>query len=382
MKVLTAQPHNHGNTATPTVLISNLQLFTMAMVTLLAYGHFTYVHLVLLCAGQESWVSLGLGWGLGLGILWVQFVWFPMLPGQSLTHALVMAVGKVFGTLLAGVYLCFFLFIGAVTLKELVDFLGLMYPRTPTPALLFILGAVVAWVLRAGIEVLARSLFFFAPVLVLIGLFASIATLPDKDPGQLLPLWQHSFGDIGHGAMLVAMMFSELFAFRPIAPHTLQATKIPRQGLWFMLAMLLAFIGPITGPVMMFGEKLGQSLAYPTFTEIQYIHISPLVERLDILGMFMWIFGSFFRICIVLYAAMRTAGNLFGSAAMNLYALPVTLLTLALAMSMATASRSSLHHFLLWPALWPNFTLTLAVPLLVGLISRLRGNKSPNPPQT
>ncbi len=371
------QQLTQGNTATATVLIGNLQLFAMAMVTLLAYGHFTYIHLVLLCAGRDGWASLVLGWLLGIGILWVQFVWFPMCPGQSLTHALMMAVGKHIGKGLAGVYLLFFLFIGSVTLKELVDFLGLMYPRTPAPVFLFILGTVLAWVLRAGVEVLARSIFLFAPMLVLIGLFASLATLPVKDPGQLLPLWQHSYGAIGHGAMLVAMMFSELFVFRAIAPHTQQATAVVKQGLWFMLTMLLALIGPIIGPVMIFGEALGQSLAYPTFTEIQYIHISPVVERLDLLGMFLWIFGSFFRISVILYAAMRTAGNIFESTAMNLYALPVTLLALALEMTMVSASRSDLHNFLLWPYLWPGFALTLGVPLLVGFIRRIHdmGNR-------
>lgn len=362
--------------------IDNRQLFFLLLVCVISFGHFVTTHLAIMAAGRDAWVSLIFGFILGAAMLFLVFQLIAAKPGQSWVDVLTSVLGKWVGTGIGVLYFLYFTVVASLSLKELSNFLGLIYPRTPNMTFLLMEIPLVAWVVRGGIEVMARVVELFLPMLVLMGVMASLLVTPDKDMTQILPVLQHTTGEIWQGTVTFWSLLSELIVFGMIAKHARNANKLPRQSLWVSLALVIMFLGPVTGTIMVFGEGLAKSLSYPTFSEIQYIRISGILERLDVVGVLLWTIGSFLRVSIFVYGAATTLSQLTGAPRENTYSLPVVLLCTGMTLSLNGSSKERMHHFLLHA--YPILALSIGVllPLLVGLVWLVKswlGKQSVNP---
>ncbi len=329
------------------IQIDNLQLFTMMIATIVGYGHFVYVHLSYVAAGRDAWFSMMIGFLIGLGVLLLQFRLSKHHPNQSLVQITQGLFGAFIGTPLSILYVLFFCFVSALTATELTSFLTLMYPTTPSAVFLLAEFLLVTWVTRGGLEVIVRTIQLIFPILVLLGSTAALATLPDKDPASLLPLLDRPIGPLAQGSIVYIVMFSELVVFGMFLHEARSPQQIPKHGLRTFGLLIIMFIGPVTGPIMVFGETLARALTYPTYTEIQYINLSGIIERLDVVGVILWTFGSFIRISVFLFGATKAMSQIAGNKSDSDYTLPIVLFIVGLTVSMSSLSREELHHFLL-----------------------------------
>lgn len=360
--------------------IANRQLFMVYFAVTVAYGHFVYTHLVFMSAGREAWLSLLIGGAIGVGIFYLRFKSDVTHPDISLDEFAVKALGKWLGSIVTLIYILFFTAIAAMTLSELSTFLGLIYPRTPEAVFLIFEFSALAWAVRSGIEVITRTIEILLPGLIFLGLLAALLSMKDKDPTKLLPLFDHSALSIWQGSIIFITMTCELVVFGMFVDNTEEPSKLPRQSLWMGLILILAFLGPVTGPIMIFGEKLAGDLAYPTYTEIQYIRIADIIERLDIIGILLWTIGSFFRAAVFMCGASKAVAHLFHSKKENTYALPLALFTAGITISFAASSREELHTFLM--SAWPVVALFcgIVIPMILALVNwakqRFTGSQS------
>jgi spore germination protein KB len=360
------------------VQIANSQLFIMLVATVVSYGHFIYVHLSYVEAGRDAWFCMIIGFLVGSGVLLIQFRLLFMYPNHSLVGITKMVFGNRTGFVVSIVYILFFSFVGSLTLREVLSFLRLMYPHTPYQVFLLIEIFLIAWVVRSGLEVVARTVQLLLPVLVVFGSIAAIATLPDKDPRQLLPVLDHDMISLAGGTLIYVMMFSELIVFGMMMHETKNPKLLQKHGIRTLCLLFIMYVGPVTGPIMVFGETLAQELAYPTYTEIQYIHLYGIIERLDVLGVFLWTVGSFLRISVFLFGATKGIGELMRSKHEASYALPTVLFTAGLTFSTMPLSRQEVHHFVLTVFPFIAVTIGYLIPgltLAVALV-RQRGNKA------
>lgn len=352
-----------ANQTASKVTISTRQFMFMFVVVIISYGHFVYAHIAFLSAGRDAWASLVIGTLIGAGILSLQFRLAAKHPGKSLINILIDRWGKWAGAILSVICIGFFLMVATLTLKEIMSFLGLIYPQTP-PVLfmLFEFIGVVA-VIRSGVEVVFRMIELVLPVLILLGLLAMGLTMPYKELSLLLPILQHTPGEIWHGGVTFVTMFCEMVVFLMFTKHVDSVQKLPKQSLLLTFVILVMFIGPVTGPVMMFGERGAQMFAYPTYTEIQYIDISEVLDRLDIIGVLLWTFGSFFRASIFVLAAVEGLADLMHPRRSSLYALPVSVFTVGLSSALLATSRDEVHAFLL--RAYPVIPVSIGVILVI-----------------
>ncbi len=355
--------------------IANMQLFIMLIAATVSYGHFIYVHLSYIAAGRDAWFSMIIGFLIGSGVFYFLFRLISMYPKLSLIGITRQIFGTKTGTVISMLYILFFTLVGGLTLREVVSFLRLMYPHTPYQAFLLIELFLVVWVVRAGLEVVARTTQLLLPVLIVFGSTAAIATLPDKDPRQLLPILDRGIGSLAQGTLMYVVMFSELIVFGMMLQETKKPELLPKHGLRTFGILFVMFIGPVTGPIMVFGESLAQALVYPTYTEIQYIHLFGILERLDVLGVFLWTVGSFLRISIFLYGAVKGVGELIGTKDETNFTLPIVLFTAGFTFSTMPLSRHEVHNFVL--TVYPIIALVIGymIPGITVVIAGFRNSK-------
>ena len=352
--------------------IANLQFFIMLVAAVVPYGHFIYVHLSYIEAGRDAWLCMIFGFFIGSTVLYFLFHLTSMFPNQSLIGISKKVFGTQIGTIFSCLYIGFFSLVGALTMREVLSFMRLMYPHTPYQAFLIIELFLVAWVVRAGLEVVARTTQLLLPVLIAFGVTAAIATLPDKDPRQLLPIIDHGFTSLAGGTFIYVAMLSELIVFGMIIHETQDPKLLRKKSLRVFGFLFIMFIGPVTGPIMIFGEQLAQALTYPTYTEIQYINLYGIVERLDVLGVFLWMVGSFLRISIFLFCVTKGVCELVNTNRDTNYTLPVILFTAGLTLSTMPLSRHEVHYFVLTVLPIIAIMAGYVLPLFTIVIARLR----------
>lgn len=366
-----------GNTT-----ISNLQHFMLLLGATVAFGHFVYSHLIITYAGRDGWLSVLLFGVLAFGLAFMLTKLAVLQDKRSLVQHISDVWGKWVGWVLGGLYALYFLFIGALTIHLLGSFLGIVYERTPREVWLLFLSIAVIWAMYAGLEVLSRTVMLLLPGLFVFGIVATILAMPERDYAQLMPIMYHGFLPVWRGTLVLVTMVSEMVVFNMFTPDVQKREQLVKQGFIMALLITLMYLGPIAGPITIFGERVAQLLAFPTFAELQYIDAKPVIERLDLLGVILWVYGAFFRISVFGLGAMRVITELSGTKRMNTYAIPIAITLLSLGMIMPM-DRSDDFTFLAttYPVL--SMLLGLLLPLVLLIFTWIKvslgANKPPAP---
>ncbi|KUO94651.1 GerAB/ArcD/ProY family transporter [Ferroacidibacillus organovorans] len=353
-------------------VISNLQYFALLVGGTIAFGHFVYTHIVIGYAGRDGWLSV-LFFGVLCQAMAFSFTKLGVLQeNRSLVLHIEYVWGKWAGLILSFFYIFYFIFIGSLTLHLLGSFLGIIYPRTPREIWLGLLSVAIIWAMYSGLEVMARSVEIILPLLLFLGILASLLAMPDRDYAQIMPMLSHGLRPVWRGTLILVTMVSEMVVFNMITPDIQKKEHFVKQGAIMALVLMVMMLGPIVGPVMIFGEKIAQILAYPTFAELQYLDAKPLLERLDLFGVVLWTFGAYFRVAIFGICAMRAVSDTTKTKRPNTYSIPIALILVGFGLLMPI-DRADDFSFL--SATYPviSMIMGLLIPSLL-LISTLIKN--------
>ncbi|WP_284199634.1 GerAB/ArcD/ProY family transporter [Alicyclobacillus sacchari] len=281
------------------------------------------------------------------------------------------AFGRWLGGAITSLYIAYFLFTVALTLKLVAGFMTVIYPTTPSIAFVYSVLAIGAWACTKGIEVLTRTMQIILPFLMAMGIAASVLSIKDKDFTDVLPILYHGWPPVFAGSLIFIAMFAEMVVFQTFTPHVQSVAKLPRYGIWFTLIVWAMFVLPCIGPIVLFGETIAKGLAFPTYTEIQYIQIQNIIERFDIFGVLLWTNGSFFRIATYLYGATSSLGELVGENATT-FAVPTAMIAGGGALCMLPTSREEIYHFMSTSYIWLAITAGIGIPFTAACMMSIR----------
>ncbi|KRW92245.1 hypothetical protein SD51_04115 [Alicyclobacillus tengchongensis] len=350
--------------------ISLFQYFIVVVSSITAFGHFVYIHLAMMYAGRDTWISLSVGCLVGLVVTYLSLKQVANQPKLSLAGQMKAAFGRWLGGAITSLYVAYFLFIVALTLKLVAGFMTVIYPTTPSVTFIFAVLGIGAWACTKGIEVLTRTMQIILPFLVAMGIAASLLSMKDKDFTDFLPVLYHGWPPVLAGSMIFIAMFAEMIVFRTFTPHVQSPAKLPRYGILLTGIIWVMFVMPSIGPIVLFGETIAKSLAFPTYTEIQYIQIQNIIERFDIFGVLLWTNGSFFRIATYLYGATSSLGELVGENATT-FAVPAAVLAAGGALYLLPTTREEIYQFLstayIWIAVFAGIVLPFAAGCMMGI---------------
>jgi len=290
--------------------MSNLQFFILIIAVIIPFGHFVYVDIGIKAAGRDTWIAVLFAGVIALGIAYLQFSVAARYPDKSLSEYTIQVFGRLFGTAIAIVYATLFVTLSATTLHVSDLFLGVIYPRTPILVFTLSFLGLTFWVLREGIEVLSRVAQLILPFLLVLGLTASILTIKDKHVANLFPVLHNNWLPVSHATTIFIAMFSEMILFSTMMSNAQTPQHLPKRSLIFVGLLTFMFLGPATGAVMIFGEPLAQAVMYPTYVEISYIEYTSILERLDVLGLTLWILGAYLRLSGFCFGTTRVLTNI------------------------------------------------------------------------
>lgn len=252
---------------------------------LLALG-WTLIH----TAGQDA------TWAVIFAALLATVAWWVALLAlrRDATHGLVAGLklrSPLFGTVL-GVLLP--LAIAVPVALHVAMFIQVLHtftlPNTPTVVLALLLATAVLYLVRGGLESVARVVSLAVPVglgilLVLVGL-----AVPFMDVRWIMPFTPGDVGVISVAAWAAFSYLSEIVMVSVLGSYVrLPFAGVTSASLLALGVNALTLLVAVALPLLMFGPRHSAQLVMPTLTAVSDIHYGFLLQRLDTPFTVLWI---------------------------------------------------------------------------------------------
>ena len=252
-------------------------------------------------AKQDAWLGILLGM-LGSFVLFLVYhklyTYYPnLLPMEYMQKIL----GKVMGTVLAFVYILYFMYDASRVLRDFGEMLlTFAYPDTPLFIANALLMLVIIYTIRKGIEVIARSgelLFIFMYVLAVAG-FILIISSGLIEIKNLQPVLEEGLLPSVKVALSETLYFpfTEAIVFTMILPYLNDSKKAKvtmlcatgLSGINLVITMLIN--------ISVLGVNLTARSQFPLLSTVASIQVADFLERLDVFFMLAMVIGIFLRL--------------------------------------------------------------------------------------
>lgn len=282
-------------------IISNIQAAMLAITSLTIIGHLILLTLVLDQSRQDGWLAGVIGSILSLiGIIALSKL-SQRFPGLTLIEILFQHyswIGKIIGIF----YLIYFYIMAVLGVRLFGEAYKIIMPETPLWAFITVILLLTAYIVYLGLETLARLNQIMLPVLVIIAVSVVFLTIAnDKDYGNLLPIMGNGMLPVMKGSLSVMGWFGEFVVLGMVLPYVQRPDRLVKTGLYIAGITLLFFLGPITGPVALFGADEAAKMAFPTFSEVRYIEAGEVINRFDSIAILFWTVGLMVRVSLFFY---------------------------------------------------------------------------------
>lgn len=335
-------------------------------------------------AGRDAWIAVPLAGAAGIMLFGLYAAIARIYPGQTLIGSARSALGPVAGTIVGALYVWFFLHLGALVIRNLVElYATAIMLQTPILVFAVVMVSLAAMAVSLGLEVIARAaevltFLFLTATLLLDGLVFATPNLARLD--RFLPILENGPLPVVQSAVAaLAFPYGEAVLFIPL----IAALAAPKRGLgiaaWGIGVATFTLTMVMIRNIAVLGANHIARQSIPSLTTLTLVNLGEFIQRIDALVILVWTYGIFAKFMIVYYALASSLAELTRLATYRPLVLPlgIILVTLSLVVyqnfgemvSFATQG---------YPAYAFIFELVLPVLILaVGAIRTRRGRACP-----
>lgn len=276
---------------------------------------------------QDAWLAIILGFGAGIALV-SMYVSISMLnPGKSLIEILMDRLGHFFGTIIAIFYIWYFIHVAALVARNFAEFMvTTTYAETPIVFITMSIILVIAFMVRHGLEVIARTSELLVPILIIsfIFIFLIVANLYEVE--NFLPFYERGYKPILQASFnILTFPVGEGVVFMMLFPYLYHKGLLKISNLALLIAGLL-ILSVTVRDLMVLGPELMARVIFPphiTTALIPNLDITPLVE-------INLIIGGGTKIAVFLYAAALGIAQLLNLRDHKPFVIPVSVITIVL----------------------------------------------------
>ena len=234
-----------------------------------------------------------------------------LMHGKTFADGVEMLFGKWPSRAVALLYTGYAWRLGCLVVSHVTHFIqAVSLPTTPQTVMSLAFGVLVIWIVKGGIEVLARFSSVMSRV-VLTVLFSAFALLINRvDLGQFLPVMYNGFGPVMEGALqLLDFPFMETVLLFWIFDGFKKKDSAYRVFVPGFLVALILLIMDCTSLVVLGADRYG-IFYFPIYTSIARIDVSTFLTPGGHRASPLW--ASFVKIAVCLLAASKTLAYALG----------------------------------------------------------------------
>jgi spore germination protein KB len=331
-------------------------------------------------AKQDAWLAILLGMVGSFVLFLVYHKLYSYYPDLLPTEYMQKILGKAMGTVLAFLYILYFIYDVARVLRDIGEMLlTFAYPDTPLFIANALLILVIIYTVRKGIEVIARSgeiFFIFIYILAVTG-FILIVCSGLIDFKNLQPVLEEGILPVLKvvSTQILYFPYGEAIVFTMILPYLknpkkAKVTMLCATGLTGINLTITMIIN-----ISVLGVDLTARSQFPLLSTVQSIQVADFLERLDVFFMLALVIGGFFKISVLFYAAVIGTANLFKIKSPSRLSYPLGLIILFMSMTISSNFQEHLHEGIGVEMFVLHIPLLAIIPPLLLLVAFLKNRK-------
>ncbi|MFC5527920.1 GerAB/ArcD/ProY family transporter [Cohnella yongneupensis] len=294
--------------------ITQFQVYTLFTQFLFSTAIGFFIGPIVRMAGFMSWISVIIGCGIGLLLGFFTYRLLLKRPDEFLGIYGKEIVGKWPHYLIVGIAILINLYMAALILRELTDFIVQIYlPGTPGWAVASLFGICIARGTRSGPVSFfrgAQGLFLFSVIAVFSFPLFSVTQIDTNKLAALLTDFQPH--GIWEGAILSGALFGEMTFIIYLMPYFKHKENTFRTLMWAGLTAAIVTIANMIAVLLLFGSDLTAGLTYSTLELIRYMRVGSFLENLDPMLIVFWLFSMLLKIGLFLLIGTMLIAHVFG----------------------------------------------------------------------
>ncbi len=200
-------------------------------------------------------------------------------------------------------------------------------PEVPDAAILLFMLPACVYAVYKGPESLGRLAEIVGPLLLATIIIFTLLNINKMEFAVLLPvLADSSFRDLNIGAFSVSARSIEILALAMLVPYINKSGKINRIFICYIAICLVFFLIITISVQTVLGTTLAAKAGFPYYVYTQTIKVYDVIERIESINAFGWIFGSMLKYSLFLYLAAAGLAQVFGVKSYKAFILPIALL--------------------------------------------------------
>ncbi|MFC3746889.1 endospore germination permease [Paenibacillus sp. GCM10012306] len=288
------------------------QFFVLTLSFLIGTSFFFIPGGLIAVAKQDAWiVPLWAGTaGILAALIWLHLS--KLHSGLSIVQICIQVVGKPIGSLLALLYIFYFIQLAAFITRNLGDFMKqTLMPLTPLTVFHVMFLFIIGYAVFKGIETIARSSELLFLIMVVTFIFVVCLALLEWDWGRFqgifrMDVWKtmKETSSIFGFPFLEGLIFLMLFPF--VQSNKVKSSFILAYAFATILLSLSTFL-----TIGVLGVTRASHDTYPFFVIVQEIHIGNFFEHLESTMALILLLAIFIKLSIAYYCSVLGICQLF-----------------------------------------------------------------------
>ncbi|MGJ7919869.1 GerAB/ArcD/ProY family transporter [Neobacillus sp. LXY-4] len=359
--------------------ISNSQFQILIIMFVIGTSILITPPLTAIQAKQDAWLSVLLGLGFGLILVWLYSILAGRYPNMTIAQYSEKILGKWLGKFVAFFFFIYLIILTSGLLRISGDLLTThVLPETPIQAIETLLLLVVIMGVRLGLETFCKTAEMLFPYIIIFLFFLILFLLPEFKFENLQPFLENGLSPVLRGSIrTLGVPFLDIVIFLMISPYVNLQKKVKKSMLLSTLAGGIAVFVITTTSILVLSAQETSRFYYPTFVLAQKISIGDFIERIEIISGATIFISLFMKITICFYATVLSISQTLQLKNYKILTLPLGIIIVVL--SIALYPNIVYFHFLLSKAWTPIMLIFgLFYPLLLLFVDMVKAKVSKN----
>lgn len=324
---------------------------------------------------QDTWISMLIALILAIPIVMIYGSILNSHPGKDIFQILEYIFGKIIGKIIGALYSFYFFHLGAICIRNMTEFVQITsFPETPQYLTALFIGILAIYILKAGLEVIARVNKFIIPLIIFIISITLVMVVPKANVNNLLPLLENGWSPVLKGSFpKFSFPLGEtvvFLAFLNTVNEKNKANKIYVKGI--LLGGIILFAAIIRNILVLGFPSLTSSI-FPSYEAVSLIDIGKFIRGVEIIIDINITFAGFIKVSICLLASCIGIARLFNFSDYKWVSAPLALLM----MSFSFILYDSTMHMIEWISIYKYYAFPFQVilPILILIFGKLKKYK-------
>lgn len=328
---------------------------------------------------QDTWISILIALVCGILMTIIYSNIMNRFPNMDLFQILEFVFGKVVGKIVGFLYAFYFLHLGAICARNITEYIQVVsFPETPQYFTGLFLGFLIIYILKSGLEVIARVNKFLLPLL-LIGIFLTLLmAFPKLDISKFLPILYNGWSPVVSAAFLTfTFPFGETVIFMSIlntVDEKRKSMKIYLTGI-FLGGMVLMFA--VLRNIMILGFPNLAISDFPSYFAATLIDIGNYIRGMELVISIVIVVAGFIKVAVCLLGTSIGFSRIFNFADYKWISTSLGLLIISLSFILY----DNTMHMFEWVDIYKYYALPFQVflPIIILILGIFKKRKIQSP---